>query len=33
MDDENYETKHRRLVFIGYGCRIEKENIINFQVP
>ena len=30
MDDENYEIKHRRLIFIIYGRNIKKEAIISF---
>jgi len=30
MDDENYEIKHRRLIFIIYGRSIKKEITISF---
>lgn len=29
MDDENYEIKHRRLIFIVYGRRLKKEITLN----
>lgn len=30
MDDENYEIKHRRLIFIIYGRELKKEITIGF---
>ena len=30
MDDENYEIKHKRLIFIIYGLSIKKEITISF---
>jgi len=30
MDDENYEIKHRRLIFIIYGLKHKKEVTISF---
>lgn len=30
MDVKNYEVKHRRLIFIRYGCRLKKEIRIDF---
>ncbi len=30
MDDENYETKRRRLIFIIYGRKHKKEVTISF---